>query len=115
MARGDIDGSERTAREAYYARLFDEQEARGLSVAAFAEEEGLSVATLYSWRRRLGRAASKSTAAALIEVSVHDDESAAEGADGRMSVVTTTGRRIEVPRDFDEVALARLLVALERC
>jgi len=114
MARPDWDGDELTEREAYYSELLDEQEESGLSVAAFAEYRGLAAATLYSWRRRLGRASSRSRGTALVEVCVHDDD-LDEGAAGRMTVVTSSGARVEVDADFDESALARLLGVLEGC
>jgi len=114
MARPEWNGEEQTEREAYYFELLDEQEASGLSVAAFAEERGLSAATLYSWRRRLGRASSRSLGASLVEVCVHEDDPN-EDATGRMTVITSSGARVEVDADFDESALARLLGVLERC
>jgi hypothetical protein len=104
-------GEALTEREAYYTGLFEEQEERGLSVAAFAEERGLSVATLYSWRRRLGRAATRGHGTTLLEVRVCDDGERC----GRMTVVARDGTRIEVGADFNESALERLLATLARC
>ena len=103
-----------TEREVHYASLLDEQEASGLSVAAFAEETGLSAATLYSWRRRLGRATSRDNGVALLEVRVDDDGEVDETL-GRMIVAIADGTRIELDADFDEAALERLLGVLDRC
>lgn len=106
-------GSQRHAPDlvAYYEGLLAEQEDSGLSVTEFAEEVGVSAATLYSWRRRLrdgGRAAQ------VVEVSLVDEtRSASPGG----SLALRVGGRFEVavPADFDEGALLRLLGALERC
>jgi transposase-like protein len=38
---------------AHYAQLLAAQAGSGLSVTTFAEQAGVSAATLYSWRRRL--------------------------------------------------------------
>ncbi len=114
MARraGETDG--RREREAYYGELLDEQEESGLSVVAVAEEAGLSAGTLYSWRRRLGRAANGDGGAALIEVCVGGDAEILNGS-GRMIVAVADGTRIELDADFDESALERLFGVLDRC
>lgn len=116
MARRNWSGSGRTEREEHYAILLDEQEESGLSVTAFAEEAGLSAATLYSWRRRLGRATPREGGVALLEVRVDDEEDdEVQETSGRMVVAMADGTRIELEADFDESALARLLSVLDRC
>lgn len=114
MATREQGGDGRTEREAYYEALLDEQEASGLSVAAFATASGRSVATLYWWRRRLGRAVTRVGRAALLEVCVLDDGEVS-AASGRMTLTVAGGTRIEVAADFDESALERLLGVLDRC
>ena len=114
MARRERETDGRREREAYYEELLDEQEESGLSVAAFAEEAGLSAATLYSWRRRLGRAATRGGTAGLVEVCVSDIAAIRE-APGRIVVAVAGGTRIELDADFDESALERLLGVLARC
>lgn len=115
MARDEWDGDGRTEREGYYEALLDEQEESGLSVAAFAEEAGLSAATLYSWRRRLGRSATRARGSnGLLEVCVSGDEGSGE-ASGRMILTVAGETRIELEADFVESALERLLGVLDRC
>lgn len=100
-------GSEELA--AYYAGLLEEQAVSGQSVTDFAEEAGVSAGTLYSWRRRLR---SQSEGARLLEVDLV--EVPVETREERLAL--QVGRfRIEVPSDFDEGALARLVRSLERC
>lgn len=98
----------------YYRGLLDEQAKSELSVSAFAEEAGLSAATLYSWRRRLAGAVEESDAGDLIEVQVTDDDAVLRR--GASIVLMVDGRlRIELESDFDDVALERLLRILSRC
>ena len=40
--------------EAWYGAALDDQATSGLSVAEYAEGIGVTAATLYQWRRRLG-------------------------------------------------------------
>lgn len=102
----------------YYRELLEEQAQSELSVVDFAEEVGVSAATLYSWRRRLADSAESREEATevgdLLEVQVTDDEGA--GHRGTPMVLTIDGRlRIELEADFDAVALERLLGLLARC
>lgn len=97
-------GSEDLA--AYYVELLEEQTESGLSVTAFAEQVGVSAATLYSWRRRLQGGGRR---ARLLEVEVVSEER-------REPMTLEVGRfRIAVRPDFDDRALQRLVVALQRC
>lgn len=94
----------------YYTALLAEQEKSGLSVVEFAEEVGVSSATLYSWRRRLGNGG---RGPRLLEVQV--DARPQPGVSGAVGLVIGSRFRIEVEADFDENALERLLGVLARC
>lgn len=96
---------------AYYGELLAEQEGSGLSVTEFAEEAGVSAATLYAWRRRLRGRAGK---AKLLEVDVIEGGSEASGSQF-VTLEVDERFRIELPGDFDEDALMRLLGVLDRC
>jgi len=90
------------------------QAASGLSVADYARELGVSVPTLYLWRRRLGSARSEDRPAKLIEVTV--TRPTASASDNNMLVRIGDGRRIVVvPRGFDGDDLRRLIAVLESC
>lgn len=95
----------------YYAELLAEQEESGLSVSVFAEEAGVSAATLYSWRRRLGCRKEKP---ALVEVDVVRRTASASSPAG-VTLHLDDRFRIELPSDFDEDTLLRLLRLLDRC
>ncbi len=112
MDNRDWNSAARTELEEHYAALLDEQEESGLSVSAFAEQEGLSAATLYSWRRRLRRSTAQNSTVPLVEVCVDDE---VDPPPVQMVVVISDGTRIELSPDFDESALERLLGVLDRC
>ena len=76
---------------------------RGESLAAFAKREGFSAERLYRWRRKL-------TKQDFVEIE-RMPVGIADG--GVLEVVVATGRVVRVPRDFDAVALRRLIAVLE--
>ena len=103
---------------AWYEAVLFEQESGGLSVAEAAEEVGVTPATLYHWRRRLSGesrelGADSRESRGLIELSVVEKRSEAE-ADSFI-VRIDGGRSIEVPHDFNESMLKRLVAVLEEC
>lgn len=103
---------------AWYAEALAEQAASGLSMAAFAEELGVTATTLYHWKRRLAEEnstapASRARRGGLIEVAINDEVPTA-GPDGFV-VRLKQERCVEVPRDFEASALQRLIEVLEAC
>jgi hypothetical protein len=98
----------------WYSAALDAQAASGLSVAGYAARIGVSVPTLYQWRRRLAAPTGGDTAGAkLVEVTV--TRPAASGCD-RIVVRVSDGRRsIEVPPGFDSNDLRRVVTVLESC
>lgn len=104
--RGDLAG--------WYAATLDAQAASGLSVAAYAARIGVSMATLYQWRRRLrGRRRGGDAGPRLVEVLV--GESAMAGGAGLVVSVCDGRRSIAVPAGFDGDELRRLVTVLESC
>jgi len=113
-----IDLGERPTRRselaAWYSSALDAQAVSGLSVGAYAERIGVSVPTLYQWRRRLaspprgGRGHAK-----LIEVALAGP--ATRASDGVLVRLCEGRRSIEVPRGFDGDDLRRLVAVLESC
>ena len=94
---------------AYYGQLLDELAQSGLSVVKFAQEVGVSSASLYSWRRRLGHGIGPR----LLEVQVAQGQ-AGEAA-GAMTLLVGDRFRIELEHGFDEGALESVLGGLARC
>jgi transposase len=85
-------------------------------VSATAKRHDISPSLLYSWRKAFREDRHRdevvSFAPAMI---VPDAELSSDKAvgDGRMEIVTTTGRRIIVGADVDARALARVVAVLE--
>jgi len=69
-------------RTAYYVGLLEEHEHRGGSLRSFAEARGLSVWTLYGWRRRLGLTRPRATpsSSGLVAVDIVNERPASTNA-----------------------------------
>ena len=120
MRKIDV-GTRPTSRDGlakWYSEALAAQAASGLSVAEFAERMGVSMPTLYLWRRRLGVPPSPSeTPTRLVEVTVTRPSPATFAASTSAMVVRLcSGRRsIDVPTGFDDAELRRLVTAIESC
>ena len=99
-------GKKRTRAE--WTRLVEEAQASELTKKAFAQQRGLSPATLSWWTSRLRREAR--APAALVAVDIVDDAPAC-AADLRVELAG--GRTVVVPAAFDASVLRRLVAALE--
>jgi transposase-like protein len=96
------------------AEILKEHRRSGLSLLAFAEKRGLCYASLLRWRCRQGNGAN---------VSVPPDTEAdprfvpvkieGEVLGGDYVLSWTTGRSLNIPRQFDTDSLRRLLSVLE--
>lgn len=91
--------------------LLAEQQASGLSVAAFARERGLPRWKLYEGRQRLRKRKSRAKDADFIQVHVRP----VEPASSPIEVELKAGMRVQVPPGFDEDELRRLLGVLASC
>ena len=103
--------------EAWYAAALDDQATSGLSVAEYAEGIGVTAATLYQWRRRFGADGDdrKNSAqpAGLVEVTLEANPSM--DLTGTFTVHLGRDRSIELPSQFDDNDLRRLINVLESC
>lgn len=89
----------REPREVWSARVA-RLERSGLSIAAFAREEGLNPVTLGNWRRKL-----RGGAPQFVEL--------LGGPSRGFDVELRGGHRVHVPEAFSAEALARLVAVLE--
>ena len=83
----------------------------GLSIEKFAQERGITAQRIYWWKRKLA-AKKQDKAMALLPVKVTRDEGARRGEP--VTVLLRSGHMLKVGRDFDELALARVVEILER-
>jgi hypothetical protein len=89
--------------------MLEALERSGLSVAAFAAQEGIEAQRVYRWRQRFLSGRSRSSPV-FIEVT----PPVAKGGSGeRYEVVLTTGVVVRVPVEFEAGVLRRLVAALE--
>ena len=96
-------------REAVVARWrerLERFESSGQSGAAFCRDEGVSQASFYKWRKRLGEAAEAPSLLAFIEVEPTQP--------AVFEVVLRSGIMVRVPERHDAKALEQLLDVLER-
>lgn len=118
-------------REAMRA-LLAKWERSGLSLARFAQREGVAVKTLYRWRRRLGvgvrrgdragrrrsRGAARPARPALGPAPMFTEVTATLGrlsAAAMFEVQLSDGTTVRMPEDFDPDSLRILLAALREC
>ena len=109
--------SDREQLPSWYASVLDAQKTSGLTMADFIVETGISNSSLYKWRQRLINESTcepaKPDTTNLIEVTVARPS---PRATTRMIVRVANDRRsIDVPTDFDDDALRRLVEVLESC
>lgn len=102
----------------WYSSALAALSASGLTVAEFARRAGVSEATLYLWRQRFR--VGKTTAAMpakLVEVRVRRPSpfGPVSSPDALVVRVCSGRRSIDVPAEFDEADLRRLVTVLESC
>ena len=96
-------------KERQWRRWIGEWQASGLSVRAFCQRRGLTVASFYAWRRVLERRAVEQ--AKFVPVQVVAD--AVPVLTGNLEVVLADGRVVRVAPGFDAATLRQLLAVLE--
>jgi len=94
-------------------RLLEEQRASGLSIAEFARQRGVGAHRLYWARRREERQAEREEPRTAFRELLVRDRSL--GSPDRLEVRLPSGLSIYLTRDFDDVALRRLLGVLAPC
>jgi transposase len=96
-------------KEQQWRRWIGEWQASGLSVRAFCQRHGLTVASFYTWRRVLQRRAAEKTT--FVPVQVVAD--AVPTQTSALEVVLSDGRTVRVAPGFDAATLRQLLAVLE--
>ena len=96
-------------KEHQWRRWIGEWQTSGLSVRAFCQRRGLTVASFYAWRRALQRRAAEK--ATFVPVQVLPD--AVQTQTSALEVVLADGRAVRVAPGFDAATLRQLLAVLE--
>lgn len=97
-----------------WARLVARWRASGESGRRFADRHGLSTTSLYTWGRRLAVEGHDAEAEpSFTEVRVVGAEPSVQ--DGRLEVVTRSGRAVRVLGEVDVDQLRAVLEAVEGC
>jgi hypothetical protein len=96
-------------KERQWQRWIGEWQASGLSVRAFCQRRGLTIASFYAWRRVLQQRAAEK--AAFVPVQVVADTVLTQTS--ALEVVLTDGRAVRVAPGFDAATLRQLLAVLE--
>jgi hypothetical protein len=95
--------------------LVAEYEASGLGQQAFCSQHGLSLSTLNRHRKRQQMASEPAKASRWVAVELSDREQApGSQPDSELSVLLSSGRRIEVRGGFDPKVLQQLVRVLEQ-
>lgn len=92
-------------RRRYWEHLLSQQQHSGLSIAAFCRQRDLSQPSFYAWRTRLTNEAPHKNSPAISFVPL--PLPAARSASFTLRL--PSGVQLDVPSDFDEAALARLM------
>src|SRR5215468_1147179 len=96
-------------KECQWQRWIGEWQASGLSVRAFCQRRGLTVASFYAWRRVLQRRDAER--ARFVPVQVLADAVPTQAT--ALEVVLSDGRTVRVAPGFDAATLRQLLAVLE--
>jgi transposase len=96
-------------KERQWRRWIGEWQTSGLSVRAFCQRRGLTVASFYAWRRVLQRRDAEQ--ATFVPVQIVAD--AVPTHTSALEVVLTDGRTVRVAPGFDAATLRQLLTVLE--
>ena len=103
-------------REQFWRRVLQEQPSSGLTIQAFCEQEGVSDASFYAWRRRLAKRESRSRGddeepPRLVPVTVVPP--GANGGrprdDSLIEIVTPDGFKLRVDRSVAPADIGELL------
>jgi transposase-like protein len=110
-----VEGARRRRSQAEVERIVAEYEASGLARRAFCEKHGLSLSTLSRHRKRQSLRSESAETGHWVAVELSAAEKSPSSQPGsELSVLLSTGRRIEVRGGFDTKVLQQLVRVLEQ-
>lgn len=111
----DPNNEARTASRADVRALLEEHRSSDLSIAAFARAKGVKPWALYNARSVERRRAVSERSTGFTEVRVVGGRPAPAAKEQAIELALPSGVVLRVRRDFDEVALRRLIGVLGSC
>jgi len=99
-------------KERFWRTLFLRRLSSKVSVAAFCQEQGVSEASFYAWRRILKQRDGEGVHLVPVQVVTEETRVGASVAAG-LELILGNGRVLRIGPAFDAVTLARLLSVLE--
>jgi hypothetical protein len=118
MARGKLD----SGKERFWRDMVERWRGSKLTIRAFCDEQGVSEASFYSWRRTIAQRERQTAFTPVVRGKRVDDPPifvplrvapVPTAATSALEVVVGPGRVIRVPPGFDAATLRNLLAVLE--
>jgi hypothetical protein len=107
----------RASRREYWQQILQRQQASGLSIQRFCQQESLATATFFEWKRkfRQARPAGQASVAAAVHFAAVRvvPEAPAATPTGTLEIVLPGDRRIRLSGRVDRATLADVLAVLE--
>jgi transposase len=103
-----------TDQQQFWQMVLETFKSSGLSVRQFCQQEGLSEASFYSWRKRLsnsqksGPSKESTQADSFIQVSMPSAKSMV------LELVLASGHKLHIPSDIDPAFLTGVLSAMKQ-
>lgn len=113
MSEEQVQQVRRRRSRAEVEKLVVEYEARGLGRAEFCRTHGLALSTLNRYCKQR-QAHSEAGAGRWVAVELSGPNPATGSGGSGLTVILSSGRRIEIGGSFDPSTLQRLVVLLER-
>ena len=111
-------GKRNAEKAALWRETLRRQASSGLSIQRFCEQEGVSAASFYAWRRKLGRPTRRARKSSAVRVANSAGSQfiplSLAHAPIAMEVVHPLGYRVRLPGDVNSDTLALVFEAIDR-
>jgi hypothetical protein len=103
-----------TDQRQFWAMVLDTFKSSGLSVRQFCQQEGLSEASFYSWRKRLSTHQKPDTHKAPLQPEPFIQVSMPPVKSGVLELVLSSGHTLRIPSDMDPEFLTGVLSCVKQ-
>ena len=101
-----------TDQQQFWQMVLDTFKSSSLSVRQFCQEEGLSEASFYSWRKRLTKTQPSDIAQEEVKPKPFIQVSMPKTKSGELELVLASGHTLRIPSGMDRQTLTHVLSAL---